>query len=254
MSGNILLIGLAFFVIALVYSSAGFGGGSSYLALLSLFLVEFYEIRSVALVCNLVVVCSSIYLFWKSSQFNFLKALPFVVLSIPMAFLGARIQLTQEAFFILLGISLMAASLVMFFTTNAIKISYTILSQAKFFPWFAGGGVGLLSGMVGIGGGIFLSPVLHLIQWDTPKRIAAISAFFIGVNSISGIIGSISAHTFQLNFSEIWLWLMAVFLGGIIGSRISLTLFSQNTVKRVTAILIFIVGFRILYKQTILMF
>ena len=161
----LLLLCSGFFIVAVLYSSVGFGGGSSYLALLTLFLISFFTIRSLALVCNLVVVSSSTYLYFKSGNTRFREFLPFVVSSIPMAFLGASFRLREEIFFILLGISLIVSALFLAWQTyGAVLESERTLVYPRYFNFLIGGAIGLLSGLVGIGGGIFLE--LLLVHWD----------------------------------------------------------------------------------------
>jgi len=195
-----------FFLIALIYSSAGFGGGSSYLAVLSLGSLEFIEMRMIALTCNIVVVLSSVFLFSKHQYIKWQKILPLLVLSVPLAFLGGSIKLEARFFFLLLGASLFISAVLMLVNQ---KITYRKLP--RFSNGLIGGGIGFLSGMVGIGGGIFLSPLLHLTQWDRPKVIAATCATFIFVNSIAGLTGQIISNDFQIDLAILSLMASAVF-------------------------------------------
>lgn len=112
-----------------------------------------------------------------------------------------------------------------------------------------GGAIGFLSGMVGIGGGIFLAPVLHLVKWDSAKKIAATAGFFILVNSLTGVIGQLSSLPEQLNFSRIVILALAVLVGGQIGSRMGATRFNHTMVRRVTAALVLIAGIEVLWKH-----
>jgi uncharacterized membrane protein YfcA len=114
---------------------------------------------------------------------------------------------------------------------------------------FIGGAIGFLSGMVGIGGGIFLSPVLNLMKWDTPKKIAATASFFILVNSISGIAGQLSALPNGINYTHIGLLSAAVLIGGQAGSRIGVKKFNPMVIRRVTALVVFIAGIEVLHKH-----
>ena len=214
---ELVLLMLGFLVIAMLYSSVGFGGGSSYLALLALVLTSFFAIRSTALICNLVVVSGSTYLYWKNGHLDFKKFLPFILASIPFAFLGARFRLSEQVFFIILGCALIVS------------------------------GIGLLSGLVGIGGGIFLAPILNHMKWDKSIKIAALASFFILVNSISGIGGLLTKGMFELPWIEASGLIVAVFIGGQIGIRLSLSKLTGNGIKVVTAILVLIVGIRVLF-------
>ncbi|GAB3811956.1 hypothetical protein GCM10028895_02540 [Pontibacter rugosus] len=146
-----LLLIVLFFFIALLYSSIGFGGGSSYLALLSIFYTNFEFIRTTALVCNIAVVLGSVLLYYKNGLIDWKRFLPFIAISIPAAFIGAQFQLSQQVFFILLGLSLVASAILLLIKTlrspGAKKKNYPAGSTVAL-----GGGVGLLSGVVGIGG------------------------------------------------------------------------------------------------------
>ena len=244
---ELLLLMLGFLVIATLYSSVGFGGGSSYLAVLALVFVSFFAIRSTALICNLVVVSGSSYLYWKNGHLDFKKFLPFIITSIPLAFIGARFRLQESTFFIILGASLIISALALIFQTVRLKKSAEV--NPNYPPWVTyalGAGIGLLSGLVGIGGGIFLAPVLNHMKWDKSIKIAALASFFILVNSISGIGGLLTKGTFELPWVEAGGLMVAVFIGGQIGIRLSLGKLTGNGIKVVTAILVLIVGIRVL--------
>src|SRR5947209_12525028 len=175
-----------FLVISFVYASVGFGGGSSYLAILALYHLPFKEMRLIALVCNIIVVTGGTYVFIKNRQVNWKKIIPLVVISVPAAFLGATIKLKEDHFFIILGISLIIAGVLLWIRTRASDSFINTGNTNYARDSILGGTIGFISGMVGIGGGIFLSPVLLLLGWDTPKKIAATASIFILVNSIAG--------------------------------------------------------------------
>ena len=241
----ILMIG--FLVIATLYSSVGFGGGSSYLALLALVFTSFFAIRSTALICNLVVVFGSTYLYWKNGHLNFKKFLPFIVASIPFAFLGARFRLSEQVFFVILGSALIISALALIFQTLKLKKSEEVNpNYPPYVTYLLGAGIGLLSGLVGIGGGIFLAPILNHMKWDKSIKIAALASFFILVNSISGIGGLLTKGMFELPWIEASGLIVAVFIGGQIGIRLSLSKLTGNGIKIITAILVLIVGIRVL--------
>ncbi|MDP3352514.1 MAG: sulfite exporter TauE/SafE family protein [Flavobacteriaceae bacterium] len=237
-----------FFTIALLYSSVGFGGGSSYLALLALTPLLFIEIRSISLLCNIAVVTGGTYIFAKSGHFNWKKIVPLVTFSVPMAFIGGYLKISQSLFFILLGFSLLIASLSMFLNFKNKLDTDQYYKKNSLRDAFFGGSIGLLSGMVGIGGGIFLAPLLHLTKWDTSKKIAATASFFILVNSISGLLGQITNPEFSINYELTLVLLITVFIGGQIGSRIGAKLVSQLFLKKATAVLIAYIAFTILSK------
>lgn len=244
---ELLILMLGFFVIATLYSSVGFGGGSSYLALLALVFTSFFAIRSTALICNLVVVSGSTYLYWKNGHLDFKKFLPFILSSIPLAFLGARFRLSEQVFFIILGGALIISALALIFQTLKLKKSEEVNpNYPPYVTYLLGAGIGLLSGLVGIGGGIFLAPVLNHMKWDKSIKIAALASFFILVNSVSGIGGLLTKGTFVLPWVEAIGLIIAVFIGGQIGIRLSLSKLTGNGIKTVTAILVLIVGVRVL--------
>lgn len=244
---NFFWVVLLFFVIATLYSSVGFGGGSSYLAVLTLVLVSFYSIRSTALLCNIIVVAGSTFWFIKKGLLNLKKAWPFVITSIPMAFLGATIDFTETTFFILLGLALIGSAIALILQTyyqgnKKIKLRH----YPAFLSYLLGGGIGLLSGLVGIGGGIFLSPVLNHMRFDTSLKIAALASFFILVNSLAGIGGLLVGDTFEIPWLEAAWLIVAVFLGGQLGVRITLNKLTENSIKLITAVLVLVVGLRVL--------
>ena len=244
---------LLFFLVAAVYSSVGFGGGSSYLAILALFGVEFELLRITALLCNIIVVTGGTFLYWKNGFLNLKSVLPLVLVSVPAAFLGGTVKLSQTKFFILLGIVLIVVAVMMWIMTTEFKSVQDQENSGHFAKnTLIGGGIGFLSGIVGIGGGIFLSPVLHFLNWNTAKFIGAAASFFILVNSIAGLFGQLlMLETAGLNFKLVILLIFAVFLGGQIGSRLGINKLSPLLVKRITAILVLIVGIRILIKYTL---
>lgn len=239
---------LLFFSIALIYSSVGFGGGSSYLAILYLFSFEYSFLRIMALCCNITVVSGGTYIFWKNGYLHWKKIWPFVLVSVPAAYLGGRIKISADAFYLLLGFTLIFAALLTWFSkefkANSSQNQHPILSTT------IGGGIGFLSGLVSIGGGIFLSPFLHILNWDKAKVIAATASFFILVNSLAGLVGQWGNFEVELlNFSLLFSLVFSVFLGGQIGSRWGVAKFSPILIKKITAILVLIVGFRILFDH-----
>jgi uncharacterized protein len=240
-----------FLVIAFVYASVGFGGGSSYLAILAVYALPFKEIRLIALLCNIIVVTGGTVIFIKNKQTDWKKIIPVAIISVPLAFLGARMKISQDTFFVILGCSLLAAAVMLWIKTKRSDLESvpTETRYAFLKDGLLGGAIGFLSGMVGIGGGIFLSPILNLMKWDTPKKIAATASVFILVNSISGIAGQVSAFSEGISFTRIVLLCVAVFIGGQLGSRMGATKFNPLVIKRVTALLVFFAGVEVLGKH-----
>lgn len=241
---------LFFFSIAFIYASVGFGGGSSYLAILSLYAFPFQQIRLVALVCNIIVVTGGTILFIKNRQINWKKVLPIAAASVPLAFLGATVKISEAMFFIVLGVSLVIAAILLWIKTKA-NVTEDAKAGEKNFArdGFIGGSIGFLSGMVGIGGGIFLSPLLNLLKWDTAKHIAATASFFILVNSVSGIAGQLLKLPAQVDYAQIFLLGLSVLAGGQLGSRIGAARFNSLLIRRVTALLVFYAGIQVLVKH-----
>jgi uncharacterized membrane protein YfcA len=240
-----------FALIAFVYASVGFGGGSSYLSILALYALPFKEIRFIALLCNIIVVTGGAIIFIRNKQVDWKKILPVALASVPMAFLGAKMKISQDTFFILLGCSLLAAAILLWVKTKTADAT-TIVTPAKgsyVQDALLGGAIGFLSGMVGIGGGIFLSPLLNLLKWDTPKKIAATATVFILVNSVSGIAGQLGQLPADINYQRIGILCIAVLLGGQLGSRMGAIRFNPLLIRRLTAALVFFAGGEVLVKH-----
>lgn len=248
-----LILALLFLVTALLYASVGFGGGSTYNALLVLADTDYRILPSVALACNLIVVAGGVWQYRRSGQLSVGFALPFVALSIPMAWFGGSVPIQRQTFVLLLGLSLLAAGIAMWFQPSQAK---SPRPHAAVLNWLVGvpmgGAIGFVSGMVGIGGGIFLAPALHLLRVAEPKRIAATSSFFIMVNSIAGLVGQATKQGTTAHLAELYnyIWLgVAVLIGGQIGSRLSTRVLSGRVVKRLTALLVLYVAGRLLYMS-----
>jgi uncharacterized protein len=258
-------LALLFFLIAAIYASAGFGGGSSYLAVMALFGLPQNVMRPTSLMCNIVVVLGGTYIMWKNGYLNLRKIIPLSIASVPLAYFGGLIKLSDRTFFLLLGVGLIVAALLMFFqkksndsnnnlppqyleekNDNPLIINNLVKEKGFWQSLGLGGLIGGFSGMVGIGGGIFLSPVLNLMRWDTPKNIAATASFFILINSISGLIGQLQKQP-HLDWAFTLPLLLSVLIGGQIGSRLSVFRLNQILVRRVTAALVLYAGVNILW-------
>ncbi|MGX5819741.1 sulfite exporter TauE/SafE family protein [Chitinophaga lutea] len=236
---------LLFFAIAVLYAAAGFGGGSSYLAMMALWGVQFSLMRSAALCCNIAVVAGGVYHFWKNGHLSFKKAFQLSVLSVPLAFASSYFPLKQQTFFLLLGVALTAAAVLMIIRMVREKEKVLKVRSGATYS-LIGGGIGLLSGMTGIGGGIYLSPVLRLGKYDSPKNIAGLASFFILVNSIAGLAGQAVNGSFTFSWSFTLPLLVAVIAGGQLGARISAGHLKPRWVEAATAGLILYAGMRIL--------
>jgi uncharacterized protein len=245
---DLYLLIISFFIIALFYSSVGFGGGSSYLALMAqpFFGLLPEVIRPTALLCNIVVVTAGTIIFYREGKLSWKESWPFLLASVPMAFLGGFWKLQESTFFILLGFTLLVASVFLWIQQDIRKTDSAIDLSSTATKFGIGGAIGFLSGLVSIGGGIFLSPVLHFINWSEAKKISALASVFILVNSIGGLLGQFSTGMPVLDWPLVAALLLAVFAGGQIGSRIGARKFNPLYIRRVTALLILIASINIL--------
>ena len=236
-----------FALVALVYASVGFGGGSTYSALLALSDTDFKLIPVIALLCNIVVVTGGTIRFVRAGLIDWRQVLPLLVVSAPLAFIGGLIPLKQSAFYLLLGSGLLLSSVVLLIRVETFatkRLPQPILLAIS-------GTVGLLAGLSGIGGGIFMSPVLHLVRWADAKRIAAFASLYILINSITGITGQIvkAGPVSLLNSAtEYWPLMLGVLIGGQIGNYLGLKLMSPVGLRRLTALLVSYVAIRLVWQ------
>lgn len=239
----------SFFVTAMVYASVGFGGGSTYLAFLMLAGLSFVDVPMVALICNILVVLLGAFLFLKDRDIKWHLVLPFLLSSIPAAYFGGHVIIGKSTFLFLLGMALFAASLRLYWRLNDLQNWVNpspLRSLMVGLP--VGAGLGFLSGLTGIGGGIFLAPVLYFLRWGNPRRIAAAASIFILANSLSGLMG----QWVKLGHGPAWEFMIplavAVVAGGWLGHQIGFGAFRPFRVQRVTAVLIFFVAMNVLWK------
>lgn len=239
---SLTLIVILFFLIAILYSSVGFGGGSSYIAILLLAGIAIPDVRLTALICNIIVVLGSSINYVRAGLVPWKKILPIVIFSVPFAFIGGMLEFQSSIYKILASLLLISASALMFIQFD-ISQSEKDISQKTLSG--IGGGIGFVSGAIGIGGGIFLSPILHLMKWQTAKIISATASIFILINSIAGIGGQLT-NDVNIDWNTLqWLGI-AVLAGGQLGNYLNLKILDQGKVKLFTAILIGAVGIRIL--------
>ncbi|MBI2620117.1 MAG: sulfite exporter TauE/SafE family protein [Ignavibacteriales bacterium] len=238
-----LIVALLMLVVAALYSSVGHGGASGYLAVLSFFLVSPSLMSTTALVLNVLVAGIGMVQFLRAGHFSFRLAWPFVLLSIPAAFLGGYIRISETIYFLLLaGVLLFAA-----YRLAAATMGKTAEERAvqPSFPVAlgAGAGIGFLSGIVGVGGGIFLSPIMILVRWASMKQTAAISAFFIVVNSLGGLVGRFARG--GLEVGAIWPFVAAAFVGGLAGSYAGSRVLTAVVLRRILAAVLFVAAFKL---------
>ena len=241
----------AFLITAFLYASVGFGGGSTYNALLILYNVDYLLIPKIALTCNLIVVIGGTIRYQLNNLIPWKKVLPLIICSAPFAWMGGRLSIDKELFLAILGTSLLISGIFLLIRKEEIEnFSKSVNSKIGIFLYsIMSVLIGLISGLVGIGGGIFLSPFLHLTKTIPSMNIAAISSVFIFVNSIAGLSGQFMKDNSVSLLSEFvaYYWLFfAVLIGGNIGTYLGIKTFHPKIVRRLTAILVIYVSLRIL--------
>ena len=238
---------ILFFIMAMLYASVGFGGGSSYIAILLLAGLAIEEVRLIALICNIIVVLGACINYYRADLIPWKKILPIVLLSIPFAFLGGMIQLDGPIYKLLAGITLVIAALLMIKPVKENQIPLKNISMLE--RSTIGSGIGFISGLIGIGGGIFLSPFLNILRWQTDKVISATASVFILFNSVAGIAGQLT-NSISINIQQILTLGLAVAIGGQIGNYLNIKLLSPRVIKLLTAILVCVVGVRFILTNT----
>ncbi len=247
-------LAVTFLVTALLYSSVGFGGGSTYTALLVFSGLQISLVPIVSLVCNLTVTSTGTWKAQRAGLFTGAEVWPILALSVPAAFLGGLTPINDQNLILLLGFSLLFASLHLGWTSlrGGDARNDPQASRPRWIAPLVGAGIGYLSGLVGIGGGIFLAPVLHLINWNSPRKIAALATAYIAANSVAGLAGKIIALSGSADFSEIvpfWPLVPCVLIGSWIGHKFMLGVFPERLIKGVTAGLILFVAVRLLLRS-----
>jgi uncharacterized protein len=240
-----------FFVTALLYASVGFAGGSTYTALLLLVGTSQKILPIISLLCNLIVSTGGSIRFARAGLVPWRRLMPLLFVSVPAALIGGMLPVSKTLFVILLGGSLIVAGIMLLFQSEPHERGdepqrFALLGPAIAAP------LGLLAGIVGIGGGIFLAPVLHLIGWDRAKRVAASASVFILANSIAGLIGQlVKSGTDQAIWAAVfayWPLAVAVLIGGQIGSRAGVQIIAPAMLRRLTAVLIIFAALYLLWK------
>jgi len=231
------------FITAVLYSSVGHGGASGYLAIMALFAVSPENMRASALILNLFVAGISFYTYYKGGFFKLKLLLPFVIFSIPMSFLGARLEINPNTYKIILGIFLLIAVGRMLFNANKPEITRAVNIP---FALAIGAFLGFFSGMIGIGGGIILSPVLLMFRWATIKETAAISAIFIFLNSAAGLSGLASKGILN-PVPEIYLLIALGIAGSLIGSHLGRVKLTSLKLTYLLAAVLLFASFKLFY-------
>ncbi len=237
----------AFFGTALLYASVGFGGGSTYSALLALAGTSAALLPIVSLSCNIVVVTGSTVRFARGREVPWRGALLLALVAAPMAFLGGLTPIREKTFLLLLGASLVVAGLTLLLP-RAPEREGQPAPLAKFMP-LAAAPLGYLAGLVGIGGGIFLAPLLHLTRWNSARKIAATTSLFILINSVTGLTGQLTKNgpeKFGEALSGALPLLIAVVIGGQLGSLLAIRFLPEQVIRWLTAALTIWAGSQLL--------
>ena len=237
-------ISAVIFCVALLYSSVGHGGASGYLAVLSFFAFSPGDIKSTALVFNILVAGIASLAYMRAGYFSWKSIWPFIMASIPAAFLGGMIIVSPRLYMVLLALVLLVAAWRLALSGPVTKCSEDQRPIRLPLALTAGGGIGLISGMVGIGGGIFLSPLILLARWADVKHTAAISATFILVNSLAGLAGHMTNQ--HINIIAFAPFLLAAFCGGLLGSHLGANHFSGLTLRRTLAVVLIVAAGKML--------
>ena len=243
------LLSIFFLITAALYSSVGFGGGSTYLALLLIWGIPFTIFPVLALFCNIIVVSGNCYNYIKAGNIKLKLLIPYIIGSIPMAYIGGSFSIEKKSFEILLFLVLSISGFLLLLNfksyddreENYKKIPVII-------SIVIGGFLGLVSGIVGIGGGIFLSPILFLLRAGRPKHIVTTASLFILINSIFGVFGQLTKNTVLLDLQNYWFLLLAVFVGGQVGNVLNLKIFPTKFLALVTALLVLFVSARMGFR------
>ena len=244
-----ILLAISFLVTAVLYSSVGFGGGSTYLALLLIWSVPYFVFPVIALSCNIIVVSGNCFNYIRTGNLNLKLLIPYLIGSIPLAFIGGSLPIEKRLFEILLFLVLTAAGTLLLFNFKSYdnkKENYKKIPTVV--SILIGGALGFVSGVVGIGGGIFLSPILFLIRADKPKHIITMASLFILINSITGIIGQLTKNEVLSEIPNYWYLLGAVLIGGQLGNFLNLKVFPARILALVTALLVIFVALRMGFK------
>ena len=214
-----IILSILFFITAILYSSVGFGGGSTYLALLLIWDIPYYIFPVIALFCNIIVVTGNSINYVRAGNHNFKLLIPFLIGSIPLAFIGGTLIIKKEIFEILLFLVLSIAGLLLLINNKSYEDKNIIIKKLHLFVSILIGSIlGLISGIIGIGGGIFLSPILFLLKADKPKNIVTTASLFILINSISGVFGQLTKENILNEIIIYWPLFLTVLIGGLFGN------------------------------------
>jgi len=240
-----IILTILFFITAILYSSIGFGGGSTYLALMLIWDIPFYIFPIIALICNIIVVTGNSINFLRTKNTNLSLLTPYLIGSVPFAFFGASISINKNLFEILLFFVLIIAGIFLLLENKSFdKDKIAIRQIPKIFSILIGSIIGFISGLIGIGGGIFLSPILFLLRAGYPKHITSTASLFILINSILGVAGQLTKDIVLNEFLNYWPLFIAVLIGGQIGSFLNIKFLSNKVLALMTSFLVIFVAIR----------
>lgn len=245
-----ILIAILIFVVALLYSTVGHAGASGYLAAMALFGMAPLIMKPTALTLNVIVALIGTVRFYRAGFFSWRTFWPFAMASIPAAFIGGSLTLPVSIYKSIVGVVLLYSAVRLFFSARAADKGKTTLVPI----WMAlilGAAIGLLSGLTGVGGGIFLSPVLLLMHWAKTKETSGVSAAFILVNSIAGLLGHVSAISFIP--ADILYWAPAALVGGWIGSELGTRLLPVSEIRKWLSVVLLLAGLKLMSEATLLL-
>lgn len=238
-----LLLALCMFLGAILYTSVGHAGASAYIALMALFSVPAAVMRPTALVLNILVASFTSFRFVRAGLFRFRTLWPFLASALPMAFLGGYIQLPSQVYRSLVGIVLLIAALRLLWPTEQ-RSNREWSDPPLWLAMPAGAVIGLLSGLTGTGGGIFLSPLLLFLAWSETRTASGVAAVFILCNSVAGLLGNIASV--KALPPELPLFAIAVLLGAVIGTTLGISKLTQQGVLKALGLVLIVAGLKLI--------
>ena len=243
------ILSFLFFLTAILYSSVGFGGGSTYLALLLIWGIPYHIFPVIALCCNIIVVSGNCFNYLRTGNINIRLLRPYLISSIPLAYIGGSLSINKQFFEILLFIILSLAGFLLILKIKSFDNSNEDYKKIpRIISILIGGLIGFISGVVGIGGGIFLSPILLLLRAGKVKDIATTASLFILINSIAGLGGQFTKNFIFYQIYDYWPLFIIVLLGGQIGNFLNIKIFPIRLLQLVTAALVLFVAIRMGFK------
>lgn len=240
-----------FFLAALLFSSVGHGGASAYLAVMALLGLAPESMRPAALLLNVLVASIGFYKFYRAKAFDWQLFWPLAIMSVPLAFIGGQMHLPPQYYKSLVGAVLVFAAMQIFLKAQANTLQANIHAPPRPVLFCLGAGLGLLSGLTGIGGGIFLSPVLLLLNWAEPRIISGVAAAFILANSVSGLAGVLAKQS--VLSVHLGYWAVAVVLGGLIGAEYGSKRLTSPSIRKLLALVVFFAGGKMLWEGWMLL-